>query len=215
MTENAPPQFDASFRNGLERLFRWRRDVRHFRRDPVAPEMLAELIHQACLAPSVGFSQPWRFVSVEDPKRRAAIRENFLASNQAALADYHGAKAKLYASLKLAGLDEAPVHLAVFADEATEAGAGLGRKTMPETLAYSAVMAIHTLWLAARAQGIGMGWVSILDPIGVKSALEVPAPWSFIAYLCLGFPESDEIEPELLRRGWQDLDEAARILHRR
>ena len=75
--------------------------------------------------------------------------------------------------------------------------------------------AIHTLWLAARAQGIGMGWVSILDPGQVKEALEVPEAWSFIAYLCVGFPESDEIEPELLRRGWQDLDEAARILHRR
>ena len=94
MTENAP-QFDAGFRNGLERLFRWRRDVRHFRRDPVAPEMLAALIGQACLAPSVGFCQPWRFVSVEDPKRRAAVRENFLSCNQAALADYDGAKAKL------------------------------------------------------------------------------------------------------------------------
>jgi len=215
MTKDGAPQFDAGFRDSLEQLFRWRRDVRHFRRDPVTPEILAALIHQACLAPSVGFCQPWRFVSVEDPKRRAAIRSNFLSCNQAALTDYEGAKAKLYATLKLAGLDEAPVHLAVFADESTEAGAGLGRKTMPETLAYSAVMAIHTLWLAARAGGIGMGWVSILDPEQVKSALEVPEGWSFIAYLCVGFPESDEIEPELLRRGWQDVDEAARILHRR
>ena len=116
------------FRRGLEavgdvldRLFRWRRDVRHFRSDPVDATLLARLVETACLAPSVGHSQPWRFVSVEDAGRRAAVREDFLRCNRAALADYEDERAALYARLKLEGLDQAPVQLAVFADEATEA----------------------------------------------------------------------------------------------
>jgi len=215
MAGTTPPQFDAAFRESLDQLFRWRRDVRHFRRDPIARETVEGLIEQACLAPSVGFSQPWRFVSVEDADKRAKIRENFLACNRDALADYEGARAKLYATLKLAGLDEAPVHLAVFADEETETGHGLGSRTMPETLAYSTVMAVHTLWLAARARGIGLGWVSILDPEAVKADLAVPADWAFIAYLCLGVPEAESDQPELQKRGWERPDETARRLLRR
>jgi 5,6-dimethylbenzimidazole synthase len=209
MTEE-PPRFDAAFAQKLDQLFRWRRDVRHFRADPVDGAVLARLMEAACLAPSVGHSQPWRFATVDDPARRAAVRDNFLHCNRAALADYEGERAALYARLKLEGLDQAPVHLAVFADEATEAGHGLGRKTMPEMLAYSAVMAVHTLWLAARAQGIGMGWVSILDPARVKEILEVPESWSLVAYLCLGYPQREDDTPELLREGWQDTDPAAR-----
>ncbi len=210
-----PPEFDSAFRERLEALFRWRRDVRHFRRDAIPPETISALIEQACLAPSVGYSQPWRFVSVEDAGRRAKIRENFTACNAAALADYADERAGLYAKLKLAGLDEAPVHLAVFADEESETGHGLGQKTMPETRAFSAVMAIHTLWLAARARGIGMGWVSILDPAPMNAALAVPDAWTFIAYLCLGLPEHESDEPELSKRGWERTDAAARALHRR
>lgn len=211
MTEQ-PPRFDSAFAEQLDRLFRWRRDVRHFRSDPVDATLLARLVETACLAPSVGHSQPWRFVSVEDAGRRAAVREDFLRCNRAALADYEDERAALYARLKLEGLDQAPVQLAVFADEATEAGYGLGRKTMPAMLAYSAVMAVHTLWLAARAQGIGMGWVSILDPARVKEILEVPESWSLVAYLCLGFPAREDDTPELAREGWQDTDRAARTV---
>jgi len=156
VTAANPPQFDTAFRTGLEALFRWRRDVRRFRRDPVPQETVEALVELAALAPSVGFSQPWRFVSVEDAARRAKIRENFLASNREALADYEGERARLYAALKLEGLDEAPVHLAVFADAATPTGHGLGQKTMPETLGFSAVMAVHTLWLPIVPLQIGL-----------------------------------------------------------
>ncbi|MGB8274070.1 MAG: 5,6-dimethylbenzimidazole synthase [Alphaproteobacteria bacterium] len=204
-----PPVFDTAFADKLDALFRWRRDVRHFRPDPVDRALLSALIDTACLAPSVGYSQPWRFVTVDDPKRRLAVRENFLACNREALSDYGGGRAKLYARLKLEGLDQAPVHLACFVDEATEAGHGLGRRTMPEMLAYSAVMAVHTLWLAARAHGIGMGWVSILDPAEARRTLDVPETWSLIAYLCLGYPASEDSAPELLREGWQEEDGAA------
>ncbi|GAC1345972.1 MAG: 5,6-dimethylbenzimidazole synthase [Acetobacteraceae bacterium] len=196
------PQFDAGFRDQLTALFRWRRDVRRFRPDPVAPAVLDALLQTACLAPSVGLSQPWRFVLVDDPVRRAAIRQDFLRCNEAALAAQPDNHAGLYARLKLAGLDEAPRQFAVFADAGTAQGHGLGRRTMPETIAYSAVMAVHTLWLAARAQGLGLGWVSILDPSRVAAILDVPA-WTFIGYFCLGSPAAEDDTPELEREGWE------------
>ncbi len=162
----APPCFDASFRSLLTELFRWRRDVRRFRCDPVDANVIEELVALATLAPSVGHSQPWRFVSVEDAERRRAVIDNFNRCNAAALASYEGEAAALYARLKLAGLCEAPVHLAVFCEKAPDAGHGLGRMTMPETLAYSVVGAVQNLALAARAHGLGVGWISILDPGG-------------------------------------------------
>ncbi len=197
------PDFDDIFRARLAELFRWRRDVRHFRRDPVARPVLQGLIEQAAWAPSVGLSQPWRFVAVDDTARRGAIRDIFADCNAAALARQQVDRATLYARLKLAGLDDAPCHLAVFAEPGPHQGGGLGRMTMPETTAYSAVLAIHTLWLAARAIGLGLGWVSILDPARVTAALDVPVEWQFIGYLCLGYPIEEEDRPELQRLGWE------------
>ena len=177
--------------------------MRHFHTTPLDPAVLEELLEVACLAPSVGLSQPWRFVTVDDPGRRAAIRASFVACNAQALAGQLADRAGLYARLKLAGLDEAPCHLAVFAEPEPEQGGGLGRATMPETTAYSAVLAIHTLWLAARAAGLGLGWVSIVDPDQVRQALDVPAEWTLVAYLCLGTPATEEAVPELERAGWE------------
>jgi len=212
---DAGPDFDPAFRRDFVALLRWRRDVRRFRTEPVDPELLDRLLALATLAPSVGLSQPWRFVKVEDAARRRAVRESFLRSNQAALADYEGERAALYARLKLAGLDEAPVQLAVFCDEATETGQGLGRKTMPETLRYSVVSAVHTLWLAARAWGIGVGWVSILEPDAITRALDVPESWSLVAYLCIGYPQQAQADPELERQGWETRQDAARHVYLR
>jgi 5,6-dimethylbenzimidazole synthase len=151
----------------------------------------------------VGLSQPWRFVLVETPARRAAIGANFAKANKVALDGYGGERRARYARLKLEGLSQAPVHLAVCADEGTTQGSGLGRQTMPETIRYSVVAAIQTLWLAARAEGLGVGWVSILDPEEVKAILDLPPHWSFIAYLCLGWPEMEDDAPELERHGWE------------
>jgi 5,6-dimethylbenzimidazole synthase len=197
------PAFDASFRAALHELLVWRRDVRHFRRDPLPAGALERLIDEACLAPSVGLSQPWRFVTVDDPDRRAAVRRNFEGCNAAALAAEPVDRAACYARLKLAGLVEAPVHLAVFADRQTPQGHGLGRRTMPEMLEYSAVLAVHTLWLAARADGVGLGWVSILDPIALAATLDVPTDWGFIAYLCMGYAVDTDDVPALERAGWE------------
>ncbi len=140
---------------------------------------------------------------VDDEARRAAIRANFETANRDALSAYGGERAALYARLKLAGLSDAPIQIAVFCDEATEQGHGLGARTMPETRRYSTVCALHTFWLAARARGLGVGWVSILDPATIAESLDVPRAWTFIAYLCVGFPREDHLIPELERVGWQ------------
>ncbi len=195
--------FDPAFEADLDRLFRWRRDVRHFQTVPVDEALFRRVLEAAWLAPSVGLSQPWRFVTVDDARRRDAVRRNFVRCNEAALADQSQDRAALYARLKLAGLERAPRQLAVFVDPDPAQGGGLGRQTMPETVAYSAVGAIHTLWLAARAAGLGLGWVSILEPAEIAGALEVDPGWRFIAYLCVGYPEADSAMPELECAGWE------------
>jgi 5,6-dimethylbenzimidazole synthase len=210
-----PPIFDSVFRDRLAKLLAWRRDVRRFKPDPVPCVLIEEILGLAALAPSVGNSQPWRFVSVETLSAREAVIANFNACNAAALASYEGERAALYANLKLSGLREAPVHLAVFCDHATEAGSGLGRTTMPEVLDYSVVAAIHTFWLCARAENLGVGWVSILDPRQVCRTLDVPAQWKLIAYLCVGFPIEKHLDPELERHNWQTHLEENAGLHRR
>jgi 5,6-dimethylbenzimidazole synthase len=202
----APPElgpFDDDFRTKLNALMVWRRDVRRFRTDPLPPGALERLIEAACLAPSVGLSQPWRFAVVDDPARRRRVVENFTRCNATALQAYDEDRRVLYARLKLAGLREAPCHLAVFADMDSETGHGLGRQTMPQTLEYSVVAAIGNLWLAARAQGVGVGWISILDSAEVSEALDVLPTWKLIGYFCLGYPDHDSDTPELEREGWE------------
>ncbi|GLR84387.1 5,6-dimethylbenzimidazole synthase [Bradyrhizobium iriomotense] len=195
--------FDNDFRRQLRELFVWRRDVRRFRTEPLPEGTLERLIDIACLSPSVGLSQPWRFVIVEDEARRRAVIDDFKLCNADALKAYSGERAARYATLKLAGLEEAPGHLAVFAEKACETGYGLGRATMPETLDYSVVAAIVSAWLAARADGIGIGWVSILNPLRVREILDVPETWKFIGYLCIGYPEAELDRPELEQADWE------------
>ena len=209
------PAFDAAFRARLHELFAWRRDVRRFRTDPLPDGTVERLIGEACLSPSVGLSQPWRFVLVDDHARRRAVAANFAAANAAALAAQDDDHAGLYAHLKLAGLAEAPVQFALFADRGTAQGHGLGRMTMPETVEYSAVAALVTLWLAARAEGIGLGWVSILDPAAVATALDVPADWRFVGFFCLGYPAAEDNRPELARAGWENRRPAEAFILRR
>lgn len=201
MTE--PPRFDGAFRAAFRELVLWRRDVRRFRRDPVPRAQIDGLIALAAHAPSVGLSQPWRFVHVESPERRRAVAASFAEANARAGEGYDDERRALYARLKLEGLKEAPVHLAVFGDDATTTGGGLGQQTMPETLHYSVVGAIQTLWLAARAEGLGMGWISILDPVAVTRLLDVPASWTLVAYLCIGRPAEEHLDPELERHHWE------------
>ncbi len=203
MTAPGAPHFDAAFRDDLRRLMAWRRDVRHFQTHPVDEAVLTRCLSAFSAAPSVGLSEPWRLIRVSSPAARAAAITNFETANAQALAGYDGEDAETYAGLKLSGMHQAPVHLAVFSDEATTKGRGLGRATMPEMLRYSVVGAIQLFWLAARAEGLGVGWVSILDPEALTEALDVPKDWHLVAYLCVGWPRADHATPELERAGWE------------
>jgi 5,6-dimethylbenzimidazole synthase len=218
MTETphpSPRPFDARFRETFRDLILWRRDVRRFRRDPIDPQLMHSLLELASHAPSVGHCQPWRFVLVESADRRGEVKSSFARANARALENYDGERRAQYARLKLEGLENAPVHVAVFADEAVEEGSGLGRRTMPETLLYSVVAAIQTLWLAARAEGLGLGWVSILEPQVVHRALDVPEAWTLVAYLCIGWPVEEHLDPELDRHRWQQRLDVERMIFRR
>jgi 5,6-dimethylbenzimidazole synthase len=169
----------------------------------VEPAVLDELLAQAALAPSVGLSQPWRFVLVQDAALRAGVLEDFERSRAEAEAGIPVEKRGAYSRAKLEGLREAPVHLAAFTDTATHQGHGLGVFSMPECLHYSTVMAVHTLWLAAQLRGLGLGWVSILHPKDVARRLGVPSGWELTAYLCLGTPAFESQRPELESTGWE------------
>jgi 5,6-dimethylbenzimidazole synthase len=215
VVNDAPAPFDDAFRARLRDLLAWRRDVRRFRTDPLPAGTLERLFEVAALAPSVGLSQPWRFVVVDDPARRAAVRDLFAACNADARASYAGERAARYAELKLEGLKEAPCQFAVFTDRGTTVGHGLGRRTMPETAEYSAVAAIAMMWLAARAEGVGMGWVSILEPARMNGILDVPPSWRFIGYFCLGYPQDESDRPELDRAGWERRRDAQACVLRR
>lgn len=188
----------------LERILRWRRDVRHFRTTPLDEARIARLQHAMDLAPSVGNARPWRVIRVEDATLRRAVHDNFLAANARAAQGYEGERLSDYNRLKLAGLDAAPLQLAVFTVTDPCEGHGLGRQSIPATLHASTSMAIHTLWLAARADNLGLGMVSILDPAAIERLFDVPAGWEFSAYLCIGVPEFTDDTPLLHRAGWQE-----------
>ncbi len=194
--------FSTDFQTDLHDLMRWRRDVRRFRPDPVDEAVLRTCLDTFPLAPSVGLSEPWRVIRVASAAARAAALSNFEAANARALAGYSGEQARLYADLKLSGLHEAPVQLAVFCDDDTPKGAGLGAATMPEMRRYSVVGAVTQFWLAARAQGLGVGWVSILDPDQLCNDLNIDRDWQLVAYLCVGWPEETSLTPELESAGW-------------
>jgi len=198
-------RFSPAFCTELTELMKWRRDVRHFKKDAVDAGLLRDCLRSFSLAPSVGLSEPWRLVQVNSSDNRLKMLENFQVANADALAGYSGDKAALYAGLKLTGMQDAPVQLAVFCDEETPKGAGLGAKTMPEMRRYSVVSAIMAFWLTARAEGLGVGWVSILDPVQLARDLDVPESWRLVAYLCIGWPQNEDTDkPELEQLGWEN-----------
>ncbi|MEK0164427.1 5,6-dimethylbenzimidazole synthase [Phaeobacter sp. A36a-5a] len=195
--------FSEDFRMQLDLLMRVRRDVRRFRSDPVDETVLARCLDTIQLAPSVGLSEPWRVIRVESDAARAAALANFESANAEALAGFSEAKAERYAKLKLSGMREAPVQLAIYCDDSTTKGHKLGAGTMPEMRRYSVVTAVTLFWLALRAEGLGLGWVSILEPQRLNRDLDVPADWQLIGYFCVGHPERMSKTPELEQLGWE------------
>ena len=185
-----------------EAIYR-RRDVRRFRPDPVADDVLARILDAAHHAGSVGFMQPWNFIVIRSQEVKRQVHAVFARENARAAENYTGARRTLYDSLKLEGILEAPMSLVVTCDRRRKGPAVLGRNSMPETDLYSTCCAIQNLWLAAGAEGLGVGWVSILDPAAVKPLLGIPADVVLVAWLCLGVPLQVEERPMLETAGWE------------
>jgi 5,6-dimethylbenzimidazole synthase len=202
MTEDMA--FSESDRAAVYRAIGTRRDVRRGFVDRLLPEeLLQRLLAAAHSAPSVGLMQPSRFIVIRDVATRTAAHDIFKDATRTAAATYQGEQGDHYATLKLEGILEAPQNLCIVCDTQNERGHKLGRHTMPETAAYSTVCAVQNLWLAARAEGIGVGWVSILDPVRLRSLLRIPDHILLVAYLCLGYVDRFATEPELERSGWE------------
>lgn len=198
----AGPFADAE-RAAVYRAIHERRDVRgQFRPDPVDDDVLMRLLGAAHAAPSVGLSQPWDFVVIRDPATRGAIHDAFAAANAEAAAMFDGDRRALYSDLKLQGILEAPINLCITCDRTRGGEVVLGRTHDRDTDLYSTVCAVQNLWLAARAEGIGVGWVSIFRTGDLRRILRLPDHVVPVAYLCLGHVDALYDGPELEARGW-------------
>ena len=195
-------EFPPEQRHGLYRAIYERRDIRLFREEPVPPETLARIIRAAHHGPSVGFMQPWDFILVSDLETRRQVKDLFDRERLAASQFFDDSRRSKYLSLKLEGIMEAPVNLCVTCDP-TRGEEVLGRNSMPETDVYSTCCAVQNLWLAARAEGVGVGWVSILKLPQLRRILGIPPHVVPVAYLCLGYPVEFAPEPLLQAKGWR------------
>jgi 5,6-dimethylbenzimidazole synthase len=157
--------------------------------------------------------QPWDFVVIQDPAVRRAVYENFQRANERAAAVYDGERRDRYDRLKLAGILDAPVNLCITCDRERQTGYGLGRQSDPATDLYSTVCAVENLWLAARAESLGVGWVSILDFDELRGTLGIPEHAQPVAYLCLGYVSEFRSKPELEARGWERRGVLADLIH--
>ncbi|PWK48650.1 5,6-dimethylbenzimidazole synthase [Pleionea mediterranea] len=195
--------FDQTQQQCLEDIMRLRRDVRgnYFTSQPINDSTLDQLFYSASLAPSVGFSQPWEFVVIRNSNTRQAIANNFAEENEKAFQHFSDEKLKQYQQLKLEGITEAPVNVAVFYKPSNTPV--LGQTSMTEMGEYSVVCAVQNIWLMARSMNIGVGWVSILDPEFVKTTLKVPSDHKLIAYLCIGHVSEFLDKPELEKLNWE------------
>jgi len=179
-----------------------RRDVRRFRQEPVPDEILYRLLEAAHHAPSVGFMQPWNFILIRAPAIKAQIKQAFEEENARAAQHYTGRRRLLYDSLKLEGICEAPVNLCVTCDRSRFGPHVLGRNSVADADLFSTCCAIQNLWLAARAEGIGVGWVSILRMERLGEILRIPRQIMPVAYLCIGYPVTFLSKPEFEIAGW-------------
>lgn len=194
--------FPPKERQGVYRAILSRRDVRAFRPDPLPPVLLARLLHAAHHGPSVGFMQPWNFIVITDTAVKQRVHAMVTREKESAASDFHGERRDVYRSLKLEGILEAPINLCVTCDP-TRFGPGvIGRHTIRETDFFSVCCAIENLWLAARAEGIGVGWVSILRNEELCEILAIPQPIVPVAYLCIGYPVGFTERPLLETIGW-------------
>lgn len=205
MSDKAKPAdgLSEADRAGIYRAIFSRRDVRgQFLPDPIDKQALARMLTAAHHAPSVGFMQPWNFILIESEERRGQVHELFKKANVEAAKMFADERAQKYVKMKLEGILNAPLNLCITCNHDRAGPVVLGRTHIPETDLYSTVCAVQNLWLAARAEGVGVGWVSIIDPVALKELLGLPEHVTAVAYLCLGYVSEFHDRPELEKAGW-------------
>jgi 5,6-dimethylbenzimidazole synthase len=196
--------FGDAEREAIHRVMRSRRDIRQFRPEPIPDGILRRILEMAHLAPSVGFMQPWNFIVVRSLEIRQRVKALFEEANARELARIEdAARRELYGQLKLEGILESALNIAVTCDEGRDAPFVLGRAPMPQTAFFSTCLAIQNLWLAARAEGVGVGWVSIIDHQALKMLLGMPEAVQLVGYLCVGYPTEWRTKPMLEEVGWK------------
>jgi 5,6-dimethylbenzimidazole synthase len=196
--------FTDAERAAIYRVMRGRRDIRQFRPDPLPDDVVRRILTMAHLAPSVGYMQPWNFILITSREVRSQVKALFTEQNRREEAKIEDtARRTLYSGLKLEGILESPLNLAVTCDHRRDAPFVLGRGPMPETDLFSTCLAVQNLWLAARAEGVGVGWVSILDKPATARLLALPDGVDLIAYLCVGYPVEFRPRPMLEEVGWK------------
>ncbi|WP_198266503.1 5,6-dimethylbenzimidazole synthase [sulfur-oxidizing endosymbiont of Gigantopelta aegis] len=214
---NPEHQLDHTFseeeRAAVYKTIYSRRDVRgQFKPDPIPDDVLARIIQAAHHAPSVGFMQPWNFLLIQRPETKKKIHDIFLAANEQAADMFEPEQSVQYKKLKLEGIIESPINLVITCDRDRGGSVILGRTHDKSMDLFSSVCAVQNLWLAARAEGVGLGWVSIFNKKALKQALKLPKSVSPVAYLCLGYVEHFYTEPELEVKGWRKRIPAEELL---
>ncbi|MFZ3014600.1 MAG: 5,6-dimethylbenzimidazole synthase, partial [Nitrospira sp.] len=207
-------RFSDAEREAVYRAIFERRDVRrNFLRRPIPDAVMKQLLTAAHHAGSVGFMQPWDFVVIRNRATKRAVKDLFVEANTKASARYAGTKGALYRQLKLEGIEEAPINLCITCSRRRGGPNVLGRSTVRATDLYSTCCAVQNLWLAARAEGIGVGWVSILDHEALKRVIGVPKSVTVLAYLCLGYVSKFEDQPDLEAAGWRSRIPVDQLIH--
>jgi 5,6-dimethylbenzimidazole synthase len=197
------PDFSRAEKRGVYKAIHSRRDVRQFLPQVVGEPVLNRLLAAAHHAGSVGFMQPWSFIVIASTYVKEKVKSTFEHANAVASTVFEGERRELYSRLKLEGILEAPVNVCVTCDPTRNGPHVLGRHTIRETDVYSTCCAVQNLWLAARAEGIGVGWVSIFDPPELRTVLGIPEHIIPVAYLCIGYVDKFSSRPELETVGWQ------------
>jgi 5,6-dimethylbenzimidazole synthase len=204
--------FNIDQSNILKEIIQYRRDVRgnRFINKQLSTAVIDKLLEAAFYAPSVGYSQPWQFVIIDDKEVKQKILQSFSKENKQAKDLFSDEKKETYRQLKLEGIMEAPVNMAVFYKPSKKPT--LGQTSMPEMGKYSVVCAIQNMWLMARSLNVGVGWVSIVDPEKVKAAVNAPQDNELIAYLCIGYVNEFLDEPELKTKKWEKEKETKELV---
>ncbi|MBI4178694.1 5,6-dimethylbenzimidazole synthase [bacterium] len=207
-------EFPPEWKTGVYEAIFSRRDIRaQFQPDPIPADVLARILAAAHHAPSVGFMQPWDFILIRDSQVRARVKESFKRANEEAAEQFDESKRGTYRGFKLEGIMESALNLCVTCDRSRFGPVVIGRTSQPVMDLYSSVCAVQNLWLAARAEGVGVGWVSIISAADLKKILGLPPEVVPVAYLCLGYVTEFPPQPELETAGWLPRLQSAEVIH--